>query len=141
MPAECWLDCGATLETSLHLPFADNDPARFALLSMAAVDVWAMLSGPEQSASGLADYERLTGDDRPGRLRQPGDASTWSQVLAPGDRDGDPLLFGATYLDYNVGKFCGVIESALGAGRTASGSPSIIWLRPGGTAWKNFQGW
>ena len=135
MPAECWLDCGTTLETSLHLPFADNDPARFALLSMAAVDVWAMLSGPEQSASGLADYERMTGDDRPGRLRQSGDASTWSQVLALGDRDGDPLIFGATYLDYNVGKFCGVIESALAAGRTASGSPSIIWLRPGGTAW------
>lgn len=28
-----------------------------------------------------------------------------------------------------------MIESALGAGRTASGPPSIIWLRPGGTAW------
>lgn len=135
MPAECWLDRGTILDTNLHLPFADNDPARFALLSMAAVDVWAMLSGPEQSASGLADYERLTSDDRPGRLRQSGDASTWSQVLAPGDRDGDPLLFGATYLDYNVGKFCTVIEAALGAGRTASGPPSIIWLRPGGTAW------
>ncbi len=135
MLAECWLDRGTALETNLHLPFADNDPARFALLSMAAVDVWAMLSGPEQSASGLADYERLTGDDRPGRLRQSGDASTWSQVLAQADREGDPLLFGATYLDYNVGKFCAVIESALGAGRTASGPPSIIWLRPGGTAW------
>jgi len=135
MPAECWLDRGTTLETNLHLPFADSDPARFALLSMAAVDVWAMLSGPEQSASGLADYERLTGDDRPGRLCQSGDASTWSQVLASKERDGDPLLFGATYLDDNVGKFCGVIEAALGAGRKARGSPSIIWLRPGGTAW------
>lgn len=135
MPAECWLDRGTTLETNLHLPFADNDPARFALLSMAAVDVWAMLSGPEQSASGLADYERMTGDDRPGRLCQSGDMSTWSQVLASSDRDDDPLLFGATYLDYNVGKFCSVIEAALGAAQTPSAPPSIIWLRPGGTAW------
>lgn len=136
MPAECWLDRGTTLETHVHLPFADNDPARFSLLSMAAVDVWAMLAGPEQSASGLADYERLTGDDRPARLRQAdGDAATWSQVLAPSDKDGDPLLFGATYLDYNVGKLCDEIKAALSAGRTASGPPSIIWLRPGGTAW------
>jgi hypothetical protein len=69
-------------------------------------------------------------------LRQSGsDAATWSQALAPSKREGDPLLFGATYLDYNVGKFCREIKEALAAGRTATGPPSIIWLRPGGTAW------
>lgn len=135
MPGECWLDWGAGLETNLHLPFADSDPARFALLSMAAVDAWAMLSGPEQSASGLTDYERLTGDDRPARLlASVGDAGTWPQVLAAGERDGDALFFGASYLDYNMAKLCRVIEAALSAGRPAT-PPPILWLRPGGSAW------
>lgn len=135
MPGECWLDRGTTLETNLHLPFADTDPARFALLSMAAVDAWAMLAGPEQSASGLADYERLTGDGRPARLLQAsGDAATWSQVLAESEQDGDALLFGASYLDYNMAKLCRLIETTPAGARPAT-APPIFWLRPGGTAW------
>lgn len=135
MPGECWLDRGGALETNLHLPFAENDPARFVFLSMAAVDAWAMLGGPEQSASGSADYERLTGDDRPARLLQSvDDAGTWSQVLAAGERDGAALFFGASYLDYNMAKLCRVIEAALSASRPTT-APTILWLRPGGSAW------
>lgn len=135
MPGECWLDHGATLETNLHLPFADTDPARFTLLSMAAADAWGILAGPEQSASGLADYERLTGDDRPARLiPSVGDPGIWSRVLAAGERDGDALFFGASYLDYNMAKLCRAIDAALSAGRPAK-APPILWLRPGGSAW------
>src|SRR3546814_9566132 len=71
MPAECVLDVGVKLESSMRMPFAEADPARFAVLSLAATDAWAMLAGPEQSASGLDDYERLTGDERPRILGQP----------------------------------------------------------------------
>ncbi|MBB2199011.1 hypothetical protein HLH44_16385 [Gluconacetobacter sp. 1c LMG 22058] len=134
MAAESWL-AGAALDSNLHLPFADEDPARFAPLSMAAADAWGLLTGPDETASGLADYERLTGDDRPARLRASAtDPSVWGTALSSGTRDGASFLFGASYLDHNVDKLCKTMEVALAAGRTMSG-PAIIWLRPAGTAW------
>lgn len=135
MPADCVLDLGAKLESSLHLPFAEADPARFALLSLAATDAWAMLTGPEQSASGIDDYERLTGDARPRVLGTlDADAAAWSHGFAASDMDGEPLLFGATYLDHNIDKLCKKMEAVLGD-RPSLKSSSVIWLRPGGTAW------
>ena len=135
MAAESWLDLGAALDSSLHLPFADEDPARFAPLSMAAADAWGLLAGPDASASGLSDYQRLTGDDRPARLRASAvDPTVWGPALSSTTVDGTTFLFGASYLDHNVDKLCKAMEAALAAGRTMSG-PAIIWLRPSGAAW------
>ncbi len=134
-PAECVLDVGVKLESSLRMPFAEADPARFAVLSLAATDAWAMLAGPEQSASGLDDYERLTGDERPRILGQPtADTAAWSQAFAATEKGGEALFFGATYLEHNIAGLCKMMETILGS-RPKTASSSIIWLRPGGTAW------
>ena len=135
MPAQCTLDLDAKLESSLRLPFAEADPARFRLLSVAATDAWAMLAGPEQSASGAEDYERLTGDSRPARLtRAEAGAAEWAEAFAMTEKDGEPLLFGASYLDHNIARLCDVMTSVADAQQREAAS-SIIWLRLGGTAW------
>src|SRR3546814_6890022 len=98
------------------MPFAEADPARFAVLSLAATDAWAMLAGPEQSASGLDDYERLTGDERPCILGQPtADTAAWSQAFAATEKGGEALFFGATYLEHNIAGLCKMMETILGS--------------------------
>src|SRR3546814_19710918 len=94
------------------MPFAEADPARFAVLSLAATDAWAMLAGPEQSASGLDDYERLTGDERPRILGQPtADTAAWPRTFAAAGEGGEALFFGATYLDHNIPVLCTIMET------------------------------
>jgi hypothetical protein len=135
MAAESWLGLGAKLDSELHLPFTEEDPARFAPLSIAATDAWATLAGPDRTVSGLADYERLTGDGRPARLTSSStDAAVWAEALSRDRGDNAAYLFGASYLDHNADKFCKELEEALASGRQMSG-PAIIWLRPSGSAW------
>jgi hypothetical protein len=135
MPAEASLELGASLESHLHVPLVDTDPGRFMPLSVAAVDAWATLVGPEASASGLADYERLTGDNRPSRLRADRtDPATWAETLASTQTADMVRLFGASYLDDNIEKLCQLMATTMGSARPAI-SPTITWLRPGGTAW------
>lgn len=131
--AECLLDpASRSSESRLRLPVADRDPARLAPLSMAAADAWALLSGPDPSASGLDEYERLTGDKRPAALARAAQWTWFDDTVSEGVET-RPFV-GATYLDHNIERFCAVVSAALGGQRPAV-SPNILWLRPGGTAW------
>src|SRR3546814_15257370 len=90
MPAECVLYVGVKLESSLRMPFAEADPARFAVLSLAATDAWAMLAGPEQSPSGPEYSARLTADERPRILgKPPAHTDAWPQAVAATGQGGD----------------------------------------------------
>src|SRR3546814_1711514 len=59
MPAECVLDVGVKLESSLRMPFAEADPARFAVLSLAATDAWAMQIGRAHVCKSVTNAHRV----------------------------------------------------------------------------------
>src|SRR3546814_17292942 len=112
MPAECVLYVGVKLESSLRMPFAEADPARFAVLSLAATDAWAMLAGPEPSASGLDAYERLIGAARPRLLGPPTAApAAWTQAFAAAEKGGRALIVGDTSLEHNISALCKRMET------------------------------
>lgn len=123
------------IEFKLAFPTLEDNTLKFSALRSAVADTWKQLLDPQQSADGIATYERLTGDNRPRRLQEISDVREWTSLLHAGARSESRPIFGATYLLGNTSAFCNAIYERLKAAPQAAAAHDLIWFRPGGNLW------
>lgn len=115
-------------------PEAADSAVGFHKLAVAANDAWQIVTGPDQASGVMAEFERMTGDDRLSQLpKRTDDPEAWveafklSEVPGAGYRPG----VGATYLKGNVDRLLQKFAEA----NFDQGVAEIIWLRPNGSTW------
>jgi hypothetical protein len=130
-------DCGMIIHTApelrLSFPALQDNALQFRDLTIAAADEWQRMATPD-SATGVDEYERVTGDGRLHEVqRHINDPDRWMGLLQADLGSEARAIVGAAYLPANVENFCNAIS--VGLTRDTTASSSLLWLRPGGTRW------
>lgn len=113
---------------------------RYRPLTTALTDAYRLLTGPEPSAAGLAEFTRMVTNTTVTDAHNPDglfDLSGWLSAnlsMAGSERH---TLIGASYLQRNVEFFVPLLEKRAAALSSTSvpREIQILWYRPGGTGW------
>jgi hypothetical protein len=113
---------------------------RYRPLTTALTDAYRLLTGPDPSAAGLAEFTRMVTNTTVTDAHNPDgifDLSNWLSAnlsMAGSERH---TLIGASYLQRNVEFFVPLLEKRAGASSSASvpREIQILWYRPGGSGW------
>jgi hypothetical protein len=116
-----------------------RDVGRFQPLSDALWDAYRKLTGPEPSATALAEFGRLAADDSVSQGHNDHghfDVSGWYEASRNMGRESRHPILGATYIERNMEFFVRLLETRstvtnVGARRQIH----LFWYRPGGTGW------
>lgn len=121
------------IELRLTFPSLSEEALKFRDLTSSAAAEWELIKPLEKTASGLEEYERITGDKRLSQLTQRFDPDVWLSLLQqPLDKGFRPML-GSPYISGNIDRFCRTLAEVAKAKPTAE--ISVYWARPGGGHW------
>ncbi len=113
---------------------------RYRPLTTALTDAYRLLTGPDPSAAGLAEFTRMVTNTTVTDAHNPDglfDLSNWLSAnlsMAGSERH---TLIGASYLQRNIEFFAPLLErrAAASSGTSVPREIQILWYRPGGSGW------
>lgn len=106
----------------------------FQKLAVAANDAWQAITGPDVASGAMAEFERMTGDNRlESLLKNAAEQGAWIDAfsLAEIQDTGYRPSVGATYLKSNIDR----LVQRIGDAKIERPITEIIWLRPSGSSW------